>query len=388
MTITGAPHDWSRYSLSDMWMMLSPQSRTDGHVGAMMWQQVQDLCHYQADQLDTALGKLREAWPVTQAAAAKFQDWASKWATAMRATSENAKTNGPIIDTITHEIDAARSKVAGLMDDAVRYEKLGEPMATIQYVTDHAVHGDWTLSDWRAGLTNQAREIMANLEQKVATYAGGIAMEQPFTPELKEALEVQYPPVQIGDRSGSVWSGGASSDVIGVDGFGSGALSFMDGGRQSSYDGTGLSRSSVGDTGTGDTLLASTPVLDLVTGPSADGRLGGVGRGRSFVDTPVGRVLAPGGLVGAPVGPAVPGVLADAAAATRSGNMPMAPPIMTGQGAAAPSGAPAKGGGKRRPRKRTVPSIFEVRQGGPDVILPSEEADDHDPGPNVFGIDL
>jgi hypothetical protein len=57
----------------------------------------------------------------------------------------------------------------------------------------------------------------------------------------------------------------------------------------------------------------------------------------------------------------------------------------TGGGA---TGVVAKGAGRRRARRRTVPGIFEVVQGGPEVILPSEEPGDHDPGPNVFGIDL
>jgi hypothetical protein len=388
MTITGAPHDWSRYSLSQIWVMLAPQSQADGHVGALMWQQVEDMCRDQADQLETALAKLRGAWPVTQAAAAKFQDWTAKWVAAMRSTSENAKTNGPIIDAIVHEIDAARNKVGALMDDAARYEKLGSPLADMTYVTDQAVHGDWSLTGWREGLNQQARDIMANLEQKISTYAGGIGMEHPFTP-LADPFELPNP-------SASEWTGGPNiwrPSFTAVDGYAAGSGGEADqmpgapGG--SATPGSDISSDSRAvDASSGYTLLASAPVLDSLTGPPSGSWAVGVGPGGSFVDTPAGRVLAPGGLISAPLGSVSAIGSAAATIAATSGMTPVVPPITSGPGASGTSGAATKGAGKRRGRRRTVPNIFEVGLGGPDVILPSDEPDDHDPGPNVFGIDL
>src|SRR6185369_2124232 len=131
MTQAAAPHDWSQYGLADMWRMLYPQSRADGHVAVQMWNQVHDLCREEADNIEMALAKLQDAWPTTQEAAAAFQTWAARWVTAMRTTAENARTNGPIIDMITQEIDAARDKVAALVDESSEYERMGEPQAEI-----------------------------------------------------------------------------------------------------------------------------------------------------------------------------------------------------------------------------------------------------------------
>jgi hypothetical protein len=383
MTISGAPHDWSRYSLSDMWKMLSPQSRADGHVGVLMWQQVQDLCRDQADQLETALAKLREAWPLSQPAANAFQAWTAEWVTAMRATSANAKTNGPIIDSIVHEIDAARNKVAGLVDDATRYENMNPAIADLQYFAQHAAHGDLSLIGWREGLTNQAHAIMANLEQQIAGYAVGIATEQPFTPSKGgRELPAQGPSLLLAGSSNASLPGFASVEVM------PGGMGTANPTQGNSNDGGASGGGQTDQAGTSETLLANIPMLDSITGLPGSSWPGGVGLGGSFVDTPAGRVLAPGGLIGAPIGATSPGDSALATVAAQSGMMPLVPPITSGSGAIGTGGAASKGAGKRRSRRRTVPAIFEVGQGGPDVIVPFDEPDDHDPGPNVFGIDL
>jgi hypothetical protein len=306
----------------------------------------------------------------------------------MRATSENAKANGPVLDVIVYEIDSARNKVCSLMDDAVRYEQMGDLRANLQYITDHVIHGDLSLTSWRDGLTQQSRDIMANLEQQIATYASGIAMEQPFTPELTTGFEVPNPAVQIGNGTGSAWPSGSLPGTTSMGWFDSGVLPSTGDSSASSDNGTTSTGTNVSNSGLADTVLASTPVLDPVTGLHVGGWPAGVGPGGSFVDTPAGRALAPAGLVGAPLGPTVPGGIASGTAGPGSGMVPMVPPIVGGPGTSSATSTAAKGAGKRRSRRRMVPSIFEVGQGGPDVILPLDEPDDHDPGPNVFGIDL
>jgi hypothetical protein len=304
----------------------------------------------------------------------------------MRSTSDNARTNGPIIDAIVHEIDAARNKVAGLVDEATRYENMGSPMADLHYIADHAIHGDLSLTGWREGLNQQGRDVMSNLEQKIATYAGSIAEEQPFTQSFANIEQAGGGGTSA--VSASQWSGDSLPAMTGVGGFASSALVGADATARPPDFGLTTAAGYLGDPRNGDTLLASTPMLDPLTGLPVSGWPDGVGPGGSFVDAPGGRVLGPGGLIGAAVGPTAPVGLAGTAAATGSGMMPVVPPNTSGPGASGTTGAATKGPGKRHTRRRTVHSMFEVGQGGPAVILPSDEPDDHDPGPNVIGIDL
>jgi len=366
--------------------MLYPQSRAHGQVAVQMWNQVHELCRIEANKIEAALAKLQEAWPTTQEAAAAFQTWAARWVTAMRATAENARINGPIIDAITHEIDAARDKVAALVDEALEYERMGETQAEIAYYAKHAVHGDWAVTGWREGLNRQARDIMANMELQVATYASGFAMEQPFMPDVRDGFE-PVEPYQVPELP-MAWPGVGGSSLpqfADAAGFSPDDVdSSVQASDESTVDG---SSGVVNDAGSGDTILdgANTIAIDPMIGQPIGAWPGGVGPGGSFVDTPAGRVLAPGGVLGPALGNRATGGLAGAPAAVRAGMMPMVPPIMGGQPPATPGNT--RSAGKRRSRKRSVPSIFEVGQGGPDVILPAEEPDEFDPGPNVFGID-
>src|SRR5688500_15167406 len=72
------PHDWSRYDLDQIWAMLSAHSEASADIASDMWRRIGELCYVESAQLEQALNKLRETWPLTQPASIMFNAWGMK----------------------------------------------------------------------------------------------------------------------------------------------------------------------------------------------------------------------------------------------------------------------------------------------------------------------
>jgi hypothetical protein len=155
-------------------------------------------------------------------------------------------------------------------------------------------------------------------------------------------------------------------------------------------------------------VIPGTPATGVLASPGRIGEVASEGStSGSFVTTPLGAVLAPGGTIGprastptaqtpsrTPTGhPSTSQVSGAASRAGTQGTMPMAPmvPPMSGRPGAGTSGlSPAgrPGRGKRRNTFHIDPDDpWSVPEGGPAVLEPLPEPTEHDPGPGVIGLD-
>ncbi len=395
-----APHDWSRYSLDAIWSMLHGQNRANGQIAAEMWRKMAELCEIESTQLELALGRLEQHWPATQEAARMFQQWGADLVKAMRGTSFAARVNGPTVENITEEINAARDKIANLQGEAVKYVSMeqaggsnGFGIAHVWNVGSELFSGDGfhPFTGWRDTLNQDAQEVMFDLERKVETYSQRLLGDVPYEPALSSGGVEVWPPPGSGPSGG----GGGGTQLPSVSWTPPAPPAGWDPAAGGDLPGGGAS---VDPTLDGDTVLDGGP---SPTGGGGPGPLGGPGGGwaGSFVDTPGGRALAPGGLIGVPgamgsgaggvgtpggpAGPGGPGV-AGRPGGAGSGMMPFMPPMAGARPGV--GGAPTAVGAKGR-RRRGLKSVFEVPEGQPAVIRPSEEPPEHDPGPGVIGID-
>jgi hypothetical protein len=384
--VAPVPYDWSRHSLEQIWSMIGRQVPATGQSAANLWSSVQTLCHDTAMRLEQALAKLREHWPPTQESARMFQQWGASLVAALHCTAETARLNLNVVRNIQEELSTARARVSALMAKRDEYQALDqarEPNA-MPWITP---------LDWRPELERQAREVMADLEQKVYTYALDLHADPPYQP-VRRSGDSPYQPID-----------GDADDSARLDHPGSVGASFpwpqpswtpLSG--QPSTDGNpGWTdpTSPSGPSGPG-TVLGGGVIAPVPGSPSGPGDAV-VGPGGAFVDTPGGRVLGPGGIIGAPMtAPAAPGRSGTpgppaglaigpkgvGGAPAGTGMVPLVPPLM-GQPAARDAPNPA---GPRRGRRSGLPNVFEVPAAQPEVIRPPAEPR-HDPGPGVIGID-
>ena len=397
------PYDWSRYGLEQIAAMLRRHPREAGYAAETMWRAIETLCREQADRLQKALNDLAARWPTDQQASIAFQDWGATLVEAMQFTADTASRNRPVAANIAAEIDRARERIEVLMSERARYQELeqsrGSFVAHLAHAGNELLDGDLDLSGWRAALDRDAREIMADLEQKIYNYARDLYADQPYEPPVGPRR--RFPEVvedsAAGGTSGAGWGG--SSVVPSAGGWSStwappGGFPVPGGGPDQAGTPAG--------SGPGDTVLDG--VLPGPGGGPAGPLPDGPSPGGAFVDTPWGRVLAPGGVIGSPAagavggvgtapggpgavsGPAaaglVPGTGAAARPASGSGVVPLVPPLMPSRPG---SGATSTASGRRR--RPGLPSVFDTPDGPPGVIQPSPEPADHDPGPGVIGID-
>ena len=384
------PHDWSRYGLNEIAAMLRRHSPEAGPAAITMWNAIETLCREQATRLRKALQDLEAQWPPTQEASLAFQEWGLTLVLAMENTAEVAHRNRSVADTMSTEIERARARVETLMSEQARYQDLeqsgGTLIANAVHFGNELLDGDLEFS-WRATLDRDAREIIADLEQKIYNYALEIYADPPYDPAGPRVF-VPDPPFEEVPRPGP-------------DGWGESGYVPFTGNWESPGGFTvptgGSDESGAALTVGGDTVLdGAAPGAggEAIGSPTSGPSTGGV-----FVDTPRGRVLAPGGIIGspapngvgvgsAPVGTsaATGGLTPTTGSATRTpgapGVVPFLPPIMPGR--AESNRASTTNGRRSWPG---LPSVFETPEGPPSVIQPPAEPAHHDPGPGVIGID-
>jgi Histone deacetylase complex, SIN3 component len=385
------PHDWSRYGLNQIAAMLRRHSPEAGPAAVTMWSAIETLCREQATRLRKALQDLEAQWPPTQEASLAFQEWGLTLVLAMENTAEVAHQNRSAAANISTEIERARARVETLMSEQARYQDLeqsgGTLLADAAYFGNELLEGHFDWRTWRAGLDRDARDIIADLEQKVYNYALAIYADPPYKPPVQIRREPPEP------------SGGGQPEGTAGAGWGNGGFSTSGGwsNRWTPPDGITLP-------GGGPNELPGETVLDGVGpgggGVTASALPGAATAGEVFVDTPSGRVLAPGGVIGSPAAggvgttPGGPGSVTSpvtggptpTGSATRTpggpGMVPFVPPVMPGRPAS--NTASTSSGRRSRPG---MPSVFETPDGPPGIIQPPAEPTHHDPGPGVIGID-
>mgnify|MGYP001359434720 CR=1 FL=1 len=408
------PHDWSRYSLNEIAAVLQRHSSATGWAGVAVWADIQSLCQTLAERLDKALKDLEAQWPRTQEAARAFQTWGGSLVRAMETTAKAAGLNVPVPANINAEIERARDRINHLKSEQAHFQHVeqtyGSIVANAAYARDRLFEGDLDFGGWRAALDRQAREVMADLERKISTYALDLYTDPPYKPPVGEG------------RGDTVLNGEIASETVGG-GWGGGGFAAAGGGWSGAWmppsgvavsGGASISGSNPAPVG-GSGPAAPAPldssgntVLDgVVPGGSGGGTVSpagtsAAGPGGGFVDTPLGRVLAPGGVIGSPAaggigagttpggsGPASTSATAGLAAGAGGGGrpvggpglVPFVPPMTPG-----PTGTSMTRTAGRRSRPG-LPSVFDTPDGPPGVIQPPAEPANHDPGPNVIGID-
>lgn len=405
------PHDWSRYNLNQIATMLRGQSPEAGTAAITMWTAIETLCREQAARLRKALQDLAERWPPTQEAASEFQMWGASLVRAMEDTAEVAQRNRPVVANISEEIGRARARIDDLMSEQVRYQELernaGSLVANASHFGNELLDGDLDFSGWRSALDRDAREVIADLEQKIYNYALDLYADPPYRPPLRDDIDQVGLVSEDFTTTGGAWGGGSFVPSAG--------------GWSGAWEPPNVSTSSQGPVPARDPALrdsgsSGNPGPVVGSGPDGDTVLDGVvpdpssptgarqtGPGGAFVDTPWGRVLAPGGVIGAPVtggtgvgpppggqssaaAPAVAGLVPATGPATRAaggpGVVPFVPPMVPGRAGSA--GASTTGGRRSRPG---LPGVFDTPEGPPGVIQPPAEPAEHHPGPGVIGID-
>jgi hypothetical protein len=416
--------NWSRYTLDQIWDMVKTE---DGRVTSAQvdaWRRMADLCREQADQLERAMKQLLQRWPAQPgSASAAFSGQVTALVASMRKTAEAATANQEPLNNITHALTSARVEIGALVETRRRYtltEQQLTPQPTPSPGQTPVPAAPAGLQppppNWRTRLEQQARTIMAHTDTTVGTEATRIQTPPEYVSRMTGYEIEEPPPGGDGDASGSVGTSGISQpkfDLIERRGPAYAAVPpLVNGG------GSG------GDEGVDPILsggaLPGTPATGVLESP---GRIAGVASGGStsgsFVTTPFGAVLAPGGTIGprpsipaaqtpsrTPTGhtstsQVVPtgtgtGAGAGSGAVSRAGiqgTMPMAPmvPPISGRPGAGTSGLsragrPGRGGG-RNPSHNDPDDPWAVPEGGPAVLEPLPEPTEHDPGPGVIGLD-
>ena len=351
-------------------------------IAADAWRRTADLCDEQADQLESALRRLAERWPVSQPASLAFQTWARTLVASMRTSASVATNNGSVVANVTGELAVTVNAIARLKGQATHHLRLEDDRrnAPTSYVGVSEYDGPMPPDNWRHDLDQQAREIMRRSEALIVAEAARVQDVAAFRVDIDptDGIDIggddraTHPNPRFDPGSWPAWPTLAT---------------------------TASSQQASPDVPHGDD-----PVLDGTTGTTADGTYGVLGRGSeanaarigaTFVETPVGHALAPGGIIGGnrPIdgfgsGPQRSAPTANATARTSASPamVPMVPPMAgarSGQSGGAAGGQSV--GGQRRRGGRD--DEWVVPQGGPAVIEPRPDPIQHDPGPGVIGLD-
>jgi hypothetical protein len=332
------------------------------------WEQTHQLVSRHHDVLRSTRESLAHAWPPERSPAAQaFFSVIDELVSSIDEMRGVALTNGSSLHGVLTSLDEAKRTVDGLHEqwrvaDAVESAK-----------------GEYYDPGPQADVDLQAQATMRTLDQAVIEYYPYLSSPTPYSPP---AIGDPPPTPVSGDvgPSGPSARGGTSRHsprppaippVPPLERPGtSGPQPVLSGGPSGS---------------------GGFPIGGEVYQPSAPtpvGPEGGPSPGAWFVDTPGGRALRSGGVIGYvpddPLGPAKE--MTDQVHAAGQGPAEEATARM-GQplGGYLPGQA---GAGPRQSRKRTLPpdTKWEVAGGVPPVLLPPPEPV-HDPGPGVIGID-
>jgi len=330
---------------------------------------------------------LAAAWPPQRSPAATlFLSRLKSMIDSLADVHEAAANNGGALIGVLETLEGARRQVDQVHE---QWKQYGSP-----YESEYSTGAD----AWRGVLDEQAQRIMHDTDDAVFAYQSRMREPATWNPD---------------DGFGSETSRPIDSDSAGPGGDSGSSKNGRPPLRPPAIppvpplDSAGGDPSPVGgptSAGGGPVLTAGSRSAAHVSDPSralGGGELSGPGVPASswMVETPMGRVLRAGGVIGVPPSAINP---PDARSGARPGSMPPSrSPSTASGGMGAPVEAAERGTGglmggpgvigmrsdQRRRRLGAEPYVeWEVRKGVPPVIEPGPEPR-HEPGPGVIGID-
>jgi hypothetical protein len=381
----GGCTDWSRFDVPALAGFVN-EDLSSGWTQVSAWWQAYDLTREHLVVLRQARETIVRVWPPqTNRAAAAYLDQLDALIASMDNMRVAAEANGRALAGILTVLDNARGTVDGLHErwrqqqeslwsevGAVASAATGNPAGLVDVSIALAS------SDEKARLNAQAQATMRATDQAVYEY-----LPQLVIPVGRQNPIEDVKPVGTGTRDGAGSSSGGGSLRPPV-------IPPAPAPAPAPVAGPVL-------TGGASPQQGGAPVVGVPgAGQPASGIGGGSGAswlvpGSPWTQTPVGRVLRSGAVIGAPMDLVEPG--SSSAAGRIAGDLPE--PSRPGASEVGPEGGLLGGGiGAGRPPdrrlRRTLPPDTEwpVRQGVPAVLEPGPEREiRHDPGPGVFGID-
>ncbi len=387
----GGRTDWERHTVAELAGFLDEDLGSAWtHVRA--WSGTAEMAGGYGQALRRVRDGLAKIWPPERSpAAAAYLSRMDALIASLDDMHEVAVSNGAALKGILETLEGAKRQVDQLLEQwKVNQASVPDPA----YASGE--------EPWPGELSRQAAQRMHETDAAVYEYGSRMVEPRPFQPPTKRD---PIPP----------WDGSGRPT-------GSGAAGLSGGGRSVRPPDIPtvppLSPHPAESPAVAAPLTSGGPVLsggpapggdEVVpggppgsgpgSGPTSGSSPGAGPSGSWFVDTPRGRVLRAGGVIG-PV-PMPENGFPEGAVRSGPGGTPVAPssrpgasgePVRTGE----PGTASLMGGGmggvggwsaRERHRRRSEPYVeWEVPKGVPPVIEPGPEPK-HDPGPGVIGID-
>ena len=385
----GGRTDWDRYVVRDMAGFLDEDlGPAWTHVGA--WYSTAAMAAKYQEAVQRIRDRLAEVWPPERSpAAAMYLGRLDSMIASLGDVHEAAASNGGALSGVLETLDGARRQVDQLN---VQWQQNRDTLPDPEYSTG--------MEPWQEQLNQQAAQVMHETDNAVYAYQSRLVRPRAWAPPGGWGPGDWDSPAGTDGPSGD--SGQARTPAAGpavrppyVP-----PVAPLDG------SGGGVPAAGGGSAGPGP-VLSGGPAP--VAGPGAGAPPpGGGGSGTSpgpgvpgawMVDTPRGRVLRAGGVIGMPAPssggwPERPvGAAPDAVSPSGRAGAPVAPgaeklPAEREMGGlvGGPGGVGARAGQSRSGRRSEPYVEWEAPRGVRPVIEPGPEPV-HDPGPGVIGID-
>lgn len=363
---------WTDFEVPAIWSMLASEDEALSAAQTTAWNRTFDLLDSHAQNLRRLRDNLADRWPPSRSeASAVFLEYLDKLIESVRPASYASSSNALVLSDLTDTLAVARSRVGPL------YEQWQA--------------GGGTDPKVRAQLNAQAAAIMASTDVEVYQHGQRFVLPPEYEPPVADhGTTLPFP--------GSVAPNRTSTSRIRP-----GAASRQSPLPQRSRTSSELSNQPR-DEGTLAGGRASQQLPEQQRYPNRDAK--------HFIETPAGRAIVPGGVIGSETGPATRsqspwryatsrtntpgneiGAPTDRPASPRSGEpaLPAEQSRTTPNETSGPFGGLMAGGGAPRSRRSSRQGEayvdWHVTTGVPPVLMASAEPADHDPGPGVIGID-
>lgn len=379
----GACYAWWNFDLPSMWAMLESEDVTRASEQAVAWNSTYDLLSGHATHLQSLRDTLAERWPPERSeASAIFLDYLDRLIESVHPASFASANNATALSDLIGTLTDAKARVRPLYEqwqanansgkpDPKAQKMLNDQAASIMYQTDETVYQQGERFVVPPEYEPTSHEVESTTPFLPSTAFGSTAVGGPASSAIP-LTSVQAPDASAApspDTGAPILSGGVAAPpvqgvilpelptpqpssietpagaglvpglVIGLgmnnalDSFGVGGARFAGSGMSGST--SGLRSSSIG--------VAESRSLGTANGES-------VQRSASTVPSGGEAARAPGGMGG----------------------------MLGGTGSASR---------RRRLEGGEAYTEWPVAGGGPAVLRPPRESDDHDPGPGVIGID-
>ncbi len=371
---------WGNYEVPALAGFLD-EDLSSGWTQVRAWAQARDVTATHLDVMRQARATVVRAWPPTVNKAARaFVDQLDALIASMETMISAADSNGPALAGILTALTEAKKTVDGLHEQWKAQSSGWESTVLDVAVPLAGAAQQKTAQDRRAQLNTQARKVMQATDDAVYAYMPQLVVVPP--PPRHEVIngpvDVLSPTSTAGSRSAG--AGSIRPPIIP-------AASPPAAVPPQHETGSPVLAMAAGTT-SNDVAGGSTPGVREQGSPTYGvGPVPSVGAVRSgfWVDTPAGRALRSGAVLGEPLEaprPIPEGGVAPGSAdrAGPAGPDELEPGLWGGV-----AGGRSRG---TRQRERTLPAdtVWPVPTGVPPVLEPGPEPV-HDPGPGVIGID-